>query len=55
MPTPPDGPALTDGLPSPTARDRAHAGEKAAVLAEALPWLQRFHGASSSSSTAATP
>jgi acetylglutamate kinase len=22
----------------------AHAGEKAAVLAEALPWLQRFHG-----------
>jgi len=27
-----------------TARDRLnHAGEKAAVLAEALPWLQRFH------------
>ncbi|MDQ2709198.1 MAG: acetylglutamate kinase [Actinomycetota bacterium] len=28
-----------------TARERlAHAGEKAGVLAEALPWLQRFHG-----------
>ena len=27
-----------------TARERlAHAGEKAGVLAEALPWLQRFH------------
>jgi acetylglutamate kinase len=39
VPTPPDGPALTDSTVS-----RAHAGEKAAVLAEALPWLQRFHG-----------
>jgi hypothetical protein len=28
-----------------TARERlANAGEKAGVLAEALPWLQRFHG-----------
>ncbi|MBA2323607.1 MAG: acetylglutamate kinase [Pseudonocardiales bacterium] len=28
-----------------TARERLeHAGEKAGVLAEALPWLQRFHG-----------
>ncbi|MGQ0482953.1 MAG: acetylglutamate kinase [Pseudonocardia sp.] len=28
-----------------TAQERlAHAGEKAGVLAEALPWLQRFHG-----------
>ncbi len=28
-----------------SARERlAHAGEKAGVLAEALPWLQRFHG-----------
>ena len=34
MPTPPDG----------TLTRLAHAGEKAAVLAEALPWLQRFHG-----------
>ena len=38
MPTPPDAPA--DG----TLTRLAHAGEKAAVLAEALPWLQRFHG-----------
>ena len=29
----------------PTPRENVkHAGEKAAVLAEALPWLQRFHG-----------
>jgi acetylglutamate kinase len=45
VPTLPDGPALSDG---PALTDgtvsRAHAGEKAAVLAEALPWLQRFHG-----------
>ena len=35
MPTPPD----------PSRRDLLrNAGEKAAVLAEALPWLQRFHG-----------
>ena len=34
VPTPPDG----------TLARLAHAGEKAAVLAEALPWLQRFHG-----------
>ena len=34
MPTPPDGTLIR----------LAHAGEKAAVLAEALPWLQRFHG-----------
>ncbi len=35
MPTPPEG--------SPAARVK-RAGEKAAVLAEALPWLQRWHG-----------
>ncbi|WP_214404304.1 acetylglutamate kinase [Pseudonocardia lacus] len=38
MPTPPDA-ARTD----PTAR-LAHAAEKAAVLSEALPWLQQWHG-----------
>ena len=37
MPTPPE--CLGDV----TARLK-RAGEKAAVLAEALPWLQRFHG-----------
>ena len=38
--------AATDGLPSPRHREPGHApGEKAGVLAEALPWLQRFHGA----------
>lgn len=35
MPTPPD--------PGSTALRLERAGEKAAVLAEALPWLQRFH------------
>ena len=38
MPTPPEQPASS-------AQQRLKgAGEKAAVLAEALPWLQRFHG-----------
>ncbi|BBG02871.1 MULTISPECIES: acetylglutamate kinase [Pseudonocardia] len=36
MPTPPEPLAAPDRL--------KRAGEKAAVLAEALPWLQRFHG-----------
>ena len=37
MPTPPEAPAGS-------AADRlAHAAEKAGILAEALPWLQRFH------------
>ncbi len=35
VPTPPDGP---------TAARLARAGEKAGILAEALPWLKRFHG-----------
>ncbi len=35
MPTPPE---------ASTAERVKHAGEKAAVLAEALPWLQRWHG-----------
>ena len=35
MPTPPE---------SDIAARVKRAGEKAAVLAEALPWLQRFHG-----------
>ncbi len=50
MPTPPDGPG-PDGTPGPldppggSLKERVdRAGEKAAVLAEALPWLQRFHG-----------
>lgn len=38
MPTPPE-----TGRSSAAAR-LEHAGEKAGVLAEALPWLQRFHG-----------
>ena len=42
MPTPPD--ALPTALPDDPSTRLAHAGEKAAVLAEALPWLQRFHG-----------
>jgi acetylglutamate kinase len=33
----------------------AAALERAGVLVEALPWLERFHGAPSSSSSAATP
>ncbi len=42
MPTPPE--ARADTAPATAARHRlAHAGEKAAVLAEALPWLQRWH------------
>ena len=36
MPTPPEQSAVKERL--------ERAGEKAAVLAEALPWLQRFHG-----------
>ena len=28
----------------PTPRETGRAGEKAAILAEALPWMQRFHG-----------
>jgi len=31
-------------VPTPLDEKLARAGEKAAVLAEALPWLQRFHG-----------
>ena len=31
-------------MPTPLDEKLARAGEKAAVLAEALPWLQRFHG-----------
>jgi acetylglutamate kinase len=42
VPTPPD--ALPTALPDDPSTRLAHAGEKAAVLAEALPWLQRFHG-----------
>ncbi|GAY09565.1 acetylglutamate kinase [Pseudonocardia sp. N23] len=38
MPTPPEAGRST------AAARLEHAGEKAAVLAEALPWLQRFHG-----------
>ncbi|GEL25639.1 acetylglutamate kinase [Pseudonocardia sulfidoxydans NBRC 16205] len=38
MPTPPDA------TKSSAAARLEHAGEKAGVLAEALPWLQRFHG-----------
>ena len=43
MPTPPESPTggpAADPIPARIKR----AGEKAAVLAEALPWLQRFHG-----------
>ncbi len=36
MPTPPSG-------PTPRESRLARAGEKAGILAEALPWLQRFH------------
>jgi acetylglutamate kinase len=43
VPTPPESPARE--TPRETPRERLQrAGEKAAVLAEALPWLQRFHG-----------
>ena len=31
-------------MPTPLDEKLARAGEKAAVLTEALPWLQRFHG-----------
>jgi acetylglutamate kinase len=40
VPTPPDQP----GAAAPVKERLERAGEKAAVLAEALPWLQRFHG-----------
>jgi acetylglutamate kinase len=44
VPTPPE-PAPAETTPATTAADRlAGAGEKAAVLAEALPWLQQWHG-----------
>ena len=50
MPTPPE-PVAPDALPQPqiapspeTPARLKRAGEKAGVLAEALPWLQRFHG-----------
>jgi len=41
VPTPHKGPAPTE---SNTAARLARAGEKAGILAEALPWMQRFHG-----------
>ncbi|RZT85507.1 N-acetylglutamate kinase [Pseudonocardia sediminis] len=42
MPTPPDP---TPGTPAPETPTRIkRAQEKAGVLAEAMPWLQRFHG-----------
>ncbi|MGD9528570.1 acetylglutamate kinase [Pseudonocardia sp.] len=49
MPTPPESPAESSAGPATDVVDGAaarlkRAGEKAAVLAEALPWLQRFHG-----------
>jgi acetylglutamate kinase len=50
VPTPPE-PVAPDALPQPqiapspeTPARLKRAGEKAGVLAEALPWLQRFHG-----------
>ncbi|MEV1293358.1 acetylglutamate kinase [Pseudonocardia sp. NPDC049635] len=42
MPTPPEPSAPREPLAGPDRLKRA--GEKAGVLAEALPWLQRFHG-----------
>jgi len=41
VPTPHKGPSPTE---SNTAARLARAGEKAGILAEALPWMQRFHG-----------
>ncbi len=43
MPTPPS-PATSVPAPCGPAERLARAGEKAGILAEALPWLQRFHG-----------
>ncbi|MGQ0576569.1 MAG: acetylglutamate kinase [Pseudonocardia sp.] len=43
MPTPPE-PTPAEANPEPRDARLKRAGEKAAVLAEALPWLQRFHG-----------
>jgi acetylglutamate kinase len=44
VPTPPEAPTGAAPSDSPLAVRLKRAGEKAAVLAEALPWLQRFHG-----------